>query len=392
MHDGAAIRRAAIIVALLLLAGAIAARGAEWYQSSDFFCLYQGSRSLVVGQDPYDELWWHSVTGGVYPLPTFAHGAMGSSSCPGRYGYPLWTAVALLPLGLVPLEVAAALWASLGIGATLFGLAATWRAVRGPRRLAMLYAVLVIASQPFWILLISGQLSGIELGLAGALVLALASRRESAAGIAAAALALKPQVVAFTIPALAVSALLRRRASFLGAAIATGLVMILVPVAFVPRWPLEWLNELVVRRLRVSAMLPTAWGLSADVFGNATLGIALVAAVLATVGLVLGARRPSALEVAVLSLPLSLFVSPYVWTYDYLVLAVPWAFLLARAPSGGVGRVAALLCIAALATLLPWGLYAVAFTRGAETLSAVVPALTAVAVAVAIRRTPAPET
>ncbi len=384
------VARGAAIVALLLLAGALAARGAEWYRTTDFFCIYQGSRALLVGRDPYDDAWIRSQTGGLYPQAAFAGGGLAPAPCRSAYGYPLWTAAALVPVAALPLEVAAALWAAAGIGATIYGASFAWRAFRGPARLAWLYAILIVASQPFWILLISGQLDGVVFFVVALLVWALAARRAAGAGAALALTALKPQLVALTLPAVALRALALRERRLLGAVLATGAAMVVVPMAFVPLWPIEWIDELTGRRARVSGLLPTAWGLAADVLGNGWLGAALALGLLAAVWLLVRGRALDLTEVAVLSLPLSLFVTPYAWSYDHLVLAVPWAFLLARAPARGGARLAALVGVVALASALPWALYAVAFARGGETLSAVVPALTAIAVAVALRASRAP--
>jgi hypothetical protein len=377
-------RPAAIVVfALLIVAGVLAARGASWYRTTDFYCLYEGSRSLVQGHDPYDEAWWATAVAGVFPNPTFI-GGDGSPGCPGRYGYPLWTAVALLPIGLLPVEIAAITWATLSIAATVFGMAWAWRAVNGPHALAALFAIVVIMSQPFWILLISGQMSGVELGLAGAAALGLARARTARAGAAIAAMAVKPQVVIFTVPAVVLVAL--RRSPRLAVAIFVSLaVMSTAPLLFVMGWHAEWLGELGSRRLRVAQLLPTTWGLAADVFGNVALGAALAAFVLVAVVALVRRHGLSPLDVFVLSLPISLFVTPYAWSYDHLVFAVCWAYLLAVTPSRGFAHVAGLIGVVVLADLAPWALYALSFTRGGETLSAIMPACTAVLVAIAAR-------
>ena len=248
-------RRLVAVGVLVLLAGTIAAGAQLWYQTTDFFCLYHGGRSLLLGRDPYNEVWWGSVTGGLHPDP---RGGLSQSSCPGRFGYPLWTAVALLPFGLLPLESAASLWEAVSIGATLAGTWAAWRAARGPRRLAPLFAVLVLTSQPFWLLIVSGQMTGVMLGLAGGLALLVARKRDWGAGVALAALAVKPQIVVLTLPVFAFRALMGRRRRLISAVLATGGAMLLVPMLFVFSWPVEWLGEITGRRLRVVALLPTA--------------------------------------------------------------------------------------------------------------------------------------
>lgn len=386
MPDAATIRRAFVIVSLLLVAGAVMARASEWYQVTDFFCLYQGPRALALRQDPYDVSWLQSATSGTYPVPLFAGGGSAPSNC--RYGYPLWTAAVMLPLGVLPLEVAATLWAALAIGCVVFGMAAAWRAVRAPRGLAPIYAIVVVVSQPFWLLLMTGQISGVDLGVASALALAMTSSRMTSSGIALAALALKPQVVTATIPAVFIRSLVVRERRLAAVFLATLLAMAAVPMILVPSWPIEWVNELISRRLRITALLPTAWGFAGDVFGNVVLGAALGAALLLTVWAIVRGRQLTGLDVLALSLPVSLFIAPYAWSYDHLVLAVPWAYLFARLPADPGRWLAGSLGIVVLATMLPWLLYLLSFGRGLETLSAAVPAVTAVAVAFAVRAGP----
>jgi len=162
--------------------------------------------------------------------------------------------------------------------------------------------------------------------------------------------------------------------------------MLVSTFAVAPGWPLEWLGGGTGRRRNVVALLPTAWGISADVFGTALVAPLLIAAV---TGLAwyLARRRATPVGVGSIALAISLFGTPYAWSYDHLVLVLPWAQTIAiAARSSGSTRIALLLGAAAVASLLPWTLYAIAFTRGGETLNAIVPALTALLVAAAIGR------
>ena len=376
--------RLAAIVLVLLAAGAVAARSNLYYQATDFFCLYHGARSLVVGHDPYDEAWWKEVTGGLYPDPT-SGGRLVPSSCPGRYGYPLWTAVVMLPIGALPIEYAASAWMAISLGAALAGAWWAWLAVRGPARLAPLFGILLITAQPLWLLVIYGQITGVMLGLAGLFAL-LVARGRAAAGVALSGLALKPQTVALAIPAIALHALALRRWRLLAAAVGTGVAMVVVPVVFLPGWVFEWLDELVVRRARVAVFLPTAWGFAADLLGNTAVGALLVAAVAIGCWLMVRRSRVDDIGLFALTLPLSLFATPYAWSYDFLVLFVSYAFVLGRA-GGASPRARMWLTVAtvALAGPVQWLLYTVAFARGNETLSAVVTAASALLVAAALR-------
>src|SRR5258706_326483 len=215
------------------------------------------------------------------------------------------------------------------------------------------------------------------LGLAGLFAL-LAARGRAAAGAALSALALQPQIVALAIPAIALRALVQRRWRLLSVAVGTGALMVVVPMLFLPGWVSEWLDELVVRRARVAVFLPTAWGFAADVFGSPIIGGLLVAAVAIGCWLLVRGSSPDDVGLFALTLPLSLFATPYAWSYDFLVLFVSYAFVLARA-GGASPRARMWLTIGAVALAGPvqWLLYTVAFPRGNETLSAVVTAGTA---------------
>ncbi|HUQ16856.1 MAG TPA: hypothetical protein VM070_03625, partial [Candidatus Saccharimonadales bacterium] len=88
-----------IIGVLLLLAGAIAANSARSHASHDFFCFWSGGRLVLHGDSPYDRAAWAAATGGLQPG---REGTLTAGACTARYAYPLWTAVALLPVGALP--------------------------------------------------------------------------------------------------------------------------------------------------------------------------------------------------------------------------------------------------------------------------------------------------
>src|SRR5258706_899944 len=81
-------------------------------------------------------------------------------------------------MGVLPVEAASSVWMTLSIGASLLGIGVAWRAFGGTARYAALFAVAVVMSQPFWIFLLSGQISGLALGFAGVTAWALAQGRE----------------------------------------------------------------------------------------------------------------------------------------------------------------------------------------------------------------------
>lgn len=384
-RSGSAIRVSvlgALAIVLLLIAGSLASGSALDYRGSDFYCFWTAGRFVLAGDDPYDRVAWRAATG---TPPAGRVDRPPTTACAARFAYPLWTALAFAPLGLLGEPTAASLWATFSIGATIGGTVLVWLASGAPRSSLPLLLFLVVASQPFALLLTYGQLVGVLLGVVGVVAWALARRRDTPAGVALAGLGLKPQLLTLFGPVLLFHAVVERRARLVAAAAVTGAALVLGSLALRPAWPLEWLEEMLTRRLRVAPLLPTAWGLAADAVGDPLWGAALVAIAAATVWLLVRGLRLRALDVAALSLPLSLFAAPHVWSYDFLVLALPWALIVAAAVgTHGLLRAGLLAALVACASVLPWLLYVIAFARVSETFSAVIPPLTALVLALAL--------
>jgi hypothetical protein len=369
-----------LLALLLLAAGALGAAASDYYRSRDFYSIWSGARLVAAGIDPYDEVRWCAETDGVSVDATTASGEI---VCKARYAYPLWTAVLLLPLGVLPLSWASSLWLSISIAATLAAIAFAWRAVGGTMRGAPLFAAVALGSQPFWLMMAGGQISGV-LALGVALSAYAMSRREGLSGAALVLSALKPNVLALAAAAAVLHAAARRARAFLGGAILALLALFAVSLPVRPGWPIEWLRELFGRQIGHATEYATAWGIGAHDLGSLAWGAVLVAIV--TIACLWLARHALHDRVTLLALavPLSLFATPYAWSYDFVVLVLPWAFVLARSErSSPTRRTVMRWALIAVASLLGWSLYLLAFSRGTETLSATIPALTALLVSVA---------
>ena len=376
----------AVIVAAVLVLGWVAANGALWYRTADFHCLREGARLVATGQDPYDETLWRELVTTQFPDPLRG---TATSSCVARYASPLWTAVVMLPFGVLPLELSATLWMALSIGAVIAGTRWIWLALGGSARLAPVFAVLVVTSQPFWLLLIGGQVTGLLLGLLGAGMWLASRDRPGLSGAALGALIVKPQVAGFFLPVyLGREALAGRWRVVVGAAAAAAALTAL-SVALQPSWIPHWLEEVTGRRFGYAGLLPTAWGLSSDLFGTIYWAPLLVAAAVAAVVALVRGRSVDRVTFAAMAVALALFAAPHVWSYDFLVLALPWGAALALADRLPATRRAVGVALAVLAaSLVPWTFYALALTRGQENLSAVVPVVAAFAVALGVRLRP----
>jgi hypothetical protein len=370
---------AAGALAIALVVGYGAVVRADFYRQTDFRCLWGGARAVLEHADPYDRSSWEHIVG----TPTEEVNGQVVRICPDRFRYPLWTAVLLAPLGALQLEGAAVVWGVLNMAAVLFGIGWVWRVARGTTG-GPLLAAIVLTSQPFWLLLSNGQLGGLVFG-AVALELWLADRGRLAwAGGVLALLAAKPQLVALYLPARVVRAVASRQWRYLLAATAVGLALVISSVTLLPSWPGSWLGDVFGDRAGIHQQLATVWDLAGSLGGGAWLAGLLLLGVVATVVLVVGRRPVSAPQLAGLAIAVSVFAAPYAWSYDYLVLAVPWAVTIANADRAAASTQLRL-ALVVIASLLPWALYAAAFQRGDESLSAIVPAAAAILLAVSIR-------
>jgi hypothetical protein len=344
----------ALWVAIVAVPLPVAVDAVRFYPVTDFQCFYTAARMVVLSEDPYDEGSWARELGG----PTRnAAGMLRSPPCPGRYAYPLWSAVLLAPLAVLPGIVAATIWVAGLLAGVIVGVLLIWRVVR-PQGSALVLGAVVITSLPFWLTLITAQVDGLMFGLIGA-GLWWQVRGRSRAGAALALLAVKPHVVWLALPAIGVWLLARSTPALVAAGITT-LVMLSLSLLARPGWIGEWLGEVVgSQRQAVSFNHTTTWqlvtGLGLPTWTAAIVVVPLIA-MLAKVIL-----RPSVplVDVTAASLVAGLLASPYVGSYDLLLLAVAWGRILAsEITAGGLRRVVLLVGLVVCASVLPWVLYA----------------------------------
>lgn len=352
------------------------------YVGQDFHCWWVAGRIAATGGDPYDAQQFVPAARTIPPSE-----ARALDRCGRRLSYPPWTGAVLAAFGAVPLDVAAALWVSLAVFATV--LAVHWtRQLAGLRPSSwVLVAVIAVGSEAFARTFAEGQFAAFTYALTAGAALAFRSNRDVAAGIATASLSVKPHTtLGFAVVLLAL-ALLRRRSRLLGAALASGLVLVGLTVLLRP----GWIPASVGASTSLGGSIPdraTIWNFA----GSWVLATVMIALLVATVVLLIRRRGANDTEILGLAVAFSLVVAPYSWDHDFLVLTIPWSLGIAKAarmpPIPGRLLVLATLIVAAP---LPWILAAVATLRGTESLSAVIPILTMVLLAIAIRYAPRPQ-
>jgi glycosyl transferase family 87 len=364
-----------IVVPLIALGVAVALTP----HTSDFQCLWTGSRFVLDGRDPYDTVAWTDAMSGQY---VDAFGTVRPTFCPGRYGYPLTTAIALLPLGGLPIGIAAATWEVLLMTGAVLGTVLVWRALEGPNDGMPTLLLFLLGSQPLWNTVMNAQFGGLLLGVLG-IVLYLIVRRPgaSAAGVAAALLLLKPHI--FGLVALLTWS--RRKGRPFAAFVATSFLLFVAAFAARPSWPGEWLAEALGSRLAVASVATSTWTLAAWLTGGRVLAVLVIAGLtVASVVLVLR-RRLSVVQAAALLGCMTLVVTPYAGSHDQLLLVPAWAVLLERALARNDRLSLALLPLVVL--VLPWVLYALRDqTSGLEIPSAIMPIIASVLLLTSLHR------
>jgi hypothetical protein len=325
--------------------------GALKPEELDFICFWNGARFVQQGLDPYDETIWSPAVGALYEAPP---GAVKTPPCPGRYAYPLWTAMAMVPFGMLPLVASSIAWMVLLQGGLVVGIAMLARAARLERNNAVLFGTLVLCSEPVWLTVRSAQFGGLELAALGLLALPATAMRPARFAVASFLLLLKPHVTPLVLLERLHAATTRMRAVaavVFGAIVAGSLLLR-------PTWPAEWLGELGGHRVAMAATSATPWGFVSWATGRSDVAFATVAIMLVLfVGSMRGVDLRDPLDRIAVALVAWLLVLPYLSSADPVLLAVAWCAILRRA-LGPPRSTTLLLALVAVATLLPWALYA----------------------------------
>jgi hypothetical protein len=345
---------------LWVIAGPLGRR-LELVHINDFSGVWAAPRMFLQGVSPWDLLRYNETA---VSLGTQTPEAM-------AWSYMPWVMFFVLPLALVPLEVAAWIWMLIGISAATFALRALLRAFLPG--VAVAHAMLGLAlflGQPGYLAIVLGQWSLLLMSAVAATVLLLRAGHPRLAALPSLLFMAKPQLFVFTTLGLAYGVLRRplfRRYVLWTAAIA--LAVVAVSWLVVGDWLSPWLADVPGRRTVRSAVLPSALNELIGPVGR------WIGAGLILLGAFVASRfRPGSDASLAAWLSLSSAGAIYSWSYDQVLLFVPvviTAGLLARtSPRQG------------LAFAIVWGLifmivslifYAIGVARHDETFSALIP-------------------
>jgi hypothetical protein len=335
----------------------------------DFSGIWAGPRAIVTGHDPYDPSTWRplSVALGTQLFNTPV------------YIYPPWVGVPLIPLGLLPLPVASAVWLVAGLAGAVLALRLALRELLPDRPGD--HAVAAFALLMSWVGLLSlilGQWGYLLVAALFGAVLALRRGHPTLAGLAALAFLAKPQLFLLTAPAFAVHALWPERPGqgpprdgvrAVGVMVAGALALVIAGWLVTPSWWPTWVQIVLPQQTRPFS--DTVPALLVTLIGDA--GLVLAPFVVLALTAVALTFHPRGLAWMAVWPVLSLLAAPYTNSYDQIVLIVPIVLaagvLHGRAPRASRAVLWAGAAVLLVATPL---MYRVALIRHSETYGALV--------------------
>ncbi len=397
----------AFVPYLALTTGLVVSAPAYWpvpYHLGDTFLLWSVGRMILGGVSPYEPSSWAAAAArdpgevvagvAVNVIPNMV--ALGGVTWP----YPPWTGLLFAPFAALPVEAGTlalhlSYVAAGGLAAIIATAGLPWRST-ATRAVALAGFGLF---QPFVMGTRAGQF-GTFLLLGVALVthgLTPGARLATPALVVGALLvAAKPHVALLFVVVVLIALVRRRRVRALAV---TSLALAVVAAASLARFPesISAVSEGASSRASVlGSLFATTWTFARVLgVGDWRIVAPLLIGLTALAAAVAVRWSPPVLRWSIalsLSLPLSLAISPYVQSYDDVLLA-PAAFVALAATERvrGGGRVALALAVLVVAVAYPWLAIVLQMIGGTQASSGLVPLLFApllAAGALAARRAP----
>lgn len=312
-----------LFLILLQLAVQVARSGTV----NDFIAYWSAARVTALGGNAYDPATIQNVQ--------VATGY--GSEEPVQVWNPPWTPVLFLPLALLPLMWARALWAVVSMG--MLWVAGYWLSLvywPGAGRLARLVAITLPAIVVHaWVAMMMGQISALVLfGLAGALYFYHRSPVTSGALLVLATV--KPQLCIGALFLFGLRALFERNGRFIGGAVGTVAGMLALLTLLRPSWLLDYQEVLAEGLLDWSTPTLASW-LRVQAPTLPVVPLFLGLATLALLAIALWSLRTLRWEDGVAAaVMVTLFFSIFGWSFDQIVLLIPIFHLFGRLRAHGV--------------------------------------------------------
>jgi hypothetical protein len=247
------------------------------------------------------------------------------------FAYPLHIVTVVGPLALLPLPMAQALWFSLLEASLLiFFIVAPWSVGwRPPTWLLALTAVFILGLYPNVWAMILGQVSIVVAALVALAWWGLRTERWGLAGVCLALATIKPQMTFLLVPFLLIWSTNQRYWRLLLAFAATFGAIVLLPLPWLPNWPLEWLASLG-RYAGYTVWDPPLVMLTGSAWLGGVVAVLLLAWTMYSWWHV-RERQPAALDWALaMVIVVSVLVAPRTSQANQLVLLLPLFFVFTR--------------------------------------------------------------
>ncbi len=299
----------------------------RWWEGRgmDFGAYWQAGHMVLSGQDVYDRTQWIAVRElmgtALHSEPTFQ--------------YPLPLAIFFALLAWLPIQTAYTLWIFLTQVAVLTSIVILLDLYPAKSGYLELLAIAgIFFFRPMFSILNSGQILGLLLLLVSVSIRLFASGRWFSGGFVLAVLSLKPSV---GFPILLLSGLWllsRKQWKGIGGLLAGGLTLVLIGALVNPRWLIDYINIGGYSFWKYYGVNPTLWGIVDKIFKIDSLSVAIglvgVAAVFAMEAYLFWRNKSNveAFPAFASIVPAALFVAPYLWHHDQILLTIPIVFLL----------------------------------------------------------------
>lgn len=336
----------------------------------DFMSLWTGGKAIALGLNPYDVEVWR-------PL----RAAYGSHWMPDPISpWPLWTHLFFVPFSFLSTQAAGALWMTICEFSLVWGIALIVQ-TSGWKNPTYFFALTLGAFmfRSTFPAIITGQVSPVLFLLLAAAYALYDRGHFFAAGLLLSIEVIKPNLTALLLFTMGLMFLARRNWRALTGMATGGLILLVASWIVLPGWPLQWLSIVETGKGHVAHLTPTLWGLAYEL-GGARLWpqAALVAGGLFYLGLLVliwKQRGEDWLFSFSLAIIASVFLAPYLWAYEQVILFFPttaallhWGLFSRRRERWGWWAGWWFVSV-----VLSWPLYFVARERRVDTWSALIP-------------------
>jgi len=323
MGKNATFRRIQAIVLIILAIGLVTwvnySTLAAWsggMTGRDFMSLWTGGKAIVLGLNPYDVEVWR-------PL----RAAYGSNWMPDPISpWPLWTHLFFVPFSFLTPQMAGALWMTICELSLILGIALVVQTAEGGGpstfRLLLLGTFMF---RPVFPAISTGQLAAVLFLLLAAAYALHERGHPFTAGFLLALMVVKPNATAILLVTVGLVFLVRRDWQALAGLVTGGLILLIVTWVILPGWLLQWLA--IAGKAQIARQNPSIWGLTYEWGGKRLWPGSAVGTggllYLALLFFLWKQRRgdwPFSVGLAVIT---SIFLAPYLWVYEQVVLLFP---------------------------------------------------------------------